>query len=40
VDDVVHAGLDEAPGLRLEGLGEQALKGLGPTPLWRVTYHD
>jgi adenylate cyclase len=40
VDDVVQAGLDEAPGLRLEGLGEQRLKGLGPTPLWRVTHHD
>jgi adenylate cyclase len=40
VDDVVHEGLDEAPGLSLEGLGEQRLKGLGPTPLWRVTHHD
>ena len=40
VDEVVHEGLDEAPGLRLESLGEQRLKGLGPTPLWRVTHHD
>jgi adenylate cyclase len=37
VDDVVHGGLEEAPGLRLEELGERRLKGLGPTPLWRVT---
>jgi adenylate cyclase len=37
VDDVVRGGLEEAPGLRLEGIGEQRLKGLGATRLWRVT---
>jgi adenylate cyclase len=37
VDDVVRAGLREAPDLKLEAIGDRQLKGLGPTPLWRVT---
>jgi adenylate cyclase len=37
VDEMARAGLEEAGGLRLTGLGELPLKGLGPTPLWRVT---
>jgi class 3 adenylate cyclase len=37
VDDAVRAGLREAPDLRLEALGDRRLRGVGPTPLWRVT---
>ncbi len=37
VDTAVRARLEEAPGLRLEALGERPLKGLEPTELWRVS---
>ena len=37
VDDALRSGLREASDLKLEALGDRRLKGVGPTPLWRVT---